>query len=157
MGLSLLWPLLLRSTGSGCAGSAPMAHGPSCSAACGIFPDWGTNSCPLHRQADSKPLRHQGSPPAYNLSCPNNSALYPIPHLAAHVSFQPPEYWPHLMPRKLGASPGTQALLSLQRLSMWAREMTVAETYQGSPRADVSSISTDTQRRSRWKPAPFCR
>ena len=30
-------------------------------AACGIFPDRGTNPCPLHRQADSQPLRHQGS------------------------------------------------------------------------------------------------
>ncbi|XP_073646511.1 coiled-coil domain-containing protein 17 isoform X3 [Tursiops truncatus] len=52
-GLSLLWPLPLRSTGSGRAGSAAMAYGPSCSAACGIFPDRGTNPCPLHRQADS--------------------------------------------------------------------------------------------------------
>ncbi|XP_059951444.1 phosphoribosyltransferase domain-containing protein 1 isoform X4 [Mesoplodon densirostris] len=51
-----------RSTGSGRAGSAAMAHGPSCSTACGIFPDRGTNLCPLHRQADSQPLRHQGSP-----------------------------------------------------------------------------------------------
>ncbi|TEA36598.1 hypothetical protein DBR06_SOUSAS38110019, partial [Sousa chinensis] len=32
------------------------------SAACGIFPDQGTNPRPLHRQADSQPLRHQGSP-----------------------------------------------------------------------------------------------
>ena len=39
-----------------------MAHGPSCSAACGIFPDQGSNPCPLHWQADSQPLRHQGSP-----------------------------------------------------------------------------------------------
>ncbi|XP_059850861.1 transmembrane protein 64 isoform X2 [Delphinus delphis] len=61
-GLSLLWPLLLRSTGSGRAGSAAMAHGPCRSAACGIFPEQGTNPCPLHRQADSQPLRHQGSP-----------------------------------------------------------------------------------------------
>ncbi|XP_067609662.1 COX assembly mitochondrial protein homolog isoform X4 [Pseudorca crassidens] len=30
--------------------------------ACGILPDRGTNPCPLHRQADSQPLRHQGSP-----------------------------------------------------------------------------------------------
>ncbi|XP_049557103.1 coiled-coil domain-containing protein 17 isoform X1 [Orcinus orca] len=52
-GLSLLWPLPLRSTGSRRAGSAAMAYGPSLSAACGIFPDWGTNPCPLHRQADS--------------------------------------------------------------------------------------------------------
>ena len=62
-GLSLLWPLPLRSTGSGRAGSAAMAHGPSRSAACGILPDRGTNPCPLHRQEDSQPLRHQGSPP----------------------------------------------------------------------------------------------
>ena len=34
----------------------------SCSAACGIFPDQGSNPCPLHWQADSQPLRRQGSP-----------------------------------------------------------------------------------------------
>ena len=34
----------------------------SCSTACGIFPDQGSNPCPLHWQADSQPLRHQGSP-----------------------------------------------------------------------------------------------
>ena len=62
MGLSLLWPLLLRSTGSRRAGSVVVAHGPSCSAACGIFPDQGSNPCPLHWQADSQPLHHQGSP-----------------------------------------------------------------------------------------------
>ena len=39
-----------------------VAHGPCCSAACGIFPDQGSNPCPLHWQADSQPLRHQGSP-----------------------------------------------------------------------------------------------
>ena len=61
-GLSLPWPLLLRSTGSRRAGSVVVAHGPSCSVACGIFPDQGSNPCPLHRQADSQPLRHQGSP-----------------------------------------------------------------------------------------------
>ena len=62
VGLSLSWPLLLRSTGSRRAGSAVVAHGPSCFAACGIFPDQGSNPCPLHRQADSQPLCHQGSP-----------------------------------------------------------------------------------------------
>ena len=54
--------LSLRSTGSRRAGSVAVAHGPSCSAACGIFPDQGSNPCPLHRQADSQPLCHQGSP-----------------------------------------------------------------------------------------------
>ena len=62
-GLSLSRPLLLWSTGSRRAGSVIVAHGPSCSAACGIFPDQGSNPCPLHWQADSQPLRHQGSPP----------------------------------------------------------------------------------------------
>ncbi|XP_054944574.1 protein lin-52 homolog isoform X1 [Physeter macrocephalus] len=60
--LSLLWPLLLRSTGSGRAGPAAMAHRPSRSTACRILPDRGTNPRPLHQQADSQPLRHQGSP-----------------------------------------------------------------------------------------------
>ena len=62
-GLSLSRPLLLRSTGSRRAGSVVVAHGSSCSTACGIFPDQGSNPCPLHWQADSQPLRHQGSPP----------------------------------------------------------------------------------------------
>ena len=62
VGLPLSRPLLLRSTGSRRAGSVTVAHGPRCSAACGIFPDQGSNPCPLHWQADSQPLRHQGSP-----------------------------------------------------------------------------------------------
>ena len=61
-GLSLSRPLLLRSTGSRRAGSVVVTHGPSCSAACGIFPDQGPNLCPLQWQADSQPPRHQGSP-----------------------------------------------------------------------------------------------
>ena len=61
-GLSLSRALLLRSTGSRRAGSVIVAHGPSCSAACGILPDQGSNPCPLRWQADSQPLRHQGSP-----------------------------------------------------------------------------------------------
>ena len=47
-GLSLSRPLLLRSTGAGRAGSVVVAHGPSCSTACEIFPDQGSNPCPLH-------------------------------------------------------------------------------------------------------------
>ena len=63
--LSLSRPLLLRSTSSRHTGSVVVAHGPSCSTACGIFPDQGSNPCPLHWQADSQPLRHQGSPDTY--------------------------------------------------------------------------------------------
>ena len=39
-----------------------MMHGLSCSVACGIFPDQGSNPCPLHWQADSQPLCYQGLP-----------------------------------------------------------------------------------------------
>ena len=35
------------------AGSVAVAHRLSCSAACGILPDQGSNPCPLHWQADS--------------------------------------------------------------------------------------------------------
>ena len=61
-GLSLSRPLLLQSTGSRRAGSVVVAHGLSCSVACGIFLDQGSKPYPLHWQADSQPLRHQGSP-----------------------------------------------------------------------------------------------
>ena len=70
-GPSLSRPLLLRSTGSRRTGSAIVAHGPSRSVACGILPDQGPNPCPLHWQADSQPLRHQGSPSLSN----NNPAF----------------------------------------------------------------------------------
>ena len=60
-GLSSSRPLLLRSTGSRRAGSVVVAHGPCCSAACGILPEQGSNPCALHWQADSQLLRHQGS------------------------------------------------------------------------------------------------
>ena len=33
--------------------SVAVAHGLSCSVACGIFPDQGSNLCPLHWQMDS--------------------------------------------------------------------------------------------------------
>ena len=56
-GLTLSRPLLLRRTGSRRAGSVIVAHGPSCSVVCGIFPDQGSNPCPLHWQAESQPDR----------------------------------------------------------------------------------------------------
>ena len=67
VGLSLSRPLLLWSTGSRRAGSVLVAHGLSYSTACGILPDQGLNPCPLHWQADSQPLCHQGSPFLYFL------------------------------------------------------------------------------------------
>ena len=39
-----------------------MAHGLSCSVACGLFPDQGSNPCPLHWQADSLTTAPPGKP-----------------------------------------------------------------------------------------------
>ena len=87
-GLSLLWPLLLQSTGSGRAGSVVLAHGPSCSTACGIFPDQGLNPCPLHWQADSQPPYHQGSPVCRFFDDGHSDWCEVIPHCSfdLHVS-----------------------------------------------------------------------
>ena len=81
-GPSLSRPLLLWSTGSRRAGSVVVAHGPSCPAACGIFPDQGSNPCPLHWQADSQPLCHQGSPLywLFSISGPPAKKLSPTLH-----------------------------------------------------------------------------
>ena len=54
-GISLWWLLLLQSTGS-----VVVAHGLVSPAACGIFPDQGSNLCCLHWQADFPPLDHHG-------------------------------------------------------------------------------------------------
>ena len=43
----------------GLSSAAPRLN---CFTACGIFPGQGSNPCPLHWQADSYPLHHQGSP-----------------------------------------------------------------------------------------------
>ena len=75
-GLSPSRPLPLRSTGSRRAGSVVVARGPSCSVACGIFPDQGSNPCPLHWQADSQPLRHQGSPLSAFFKCRQSTVKF---------------------------------------------------------------------------------
>ena len=93
--LSLSRPLLLRSTGSRRAGSVIVAHGPSSSAACGIFPDQGLNPCPLHWQADSQPLRHQGSPTTCLIL--GSSATQHVPGLATSHSTWSKAAGPHTM------------------------------------------------------------
>ena len=60
-GYSSLWCVASHCGGFSCCGarvlgaqaSVDVAHRISCSAACGIFPDQGSNLCPLHWQADS--------------------------------------------------------------------------------------------------------
>ena len=68
--LLLLWSAGSRHMGAVVAArgfssvdSVVVAQGLSCSSACGIFPGQGWSLCPLHWQADSYPLCHQGSPP----------------------------------------------------------------------------------------------
>ena len=56
------WASVVVARGLQSAGSVVVVHGLHCSVACGIFPDQGSNLCPLHWQADSQPLCHQGSP-----------------------------------------------------------------------------------------------
>ena len=70
MGFSLQWFLLSWSIGCRHTGSVAVAHRLSscvshrlnCSAACGIFPDQGSNLCLLYWQVNSYPLSHQGNP-----------------------------------------------------------------------------------------------
>ena len=61
-------------------GSVVVAHGLSCSAACGIFPDQGLNPHLLHWQVGSLPLSHQGSPIRFTplLLVPSKEVLGPI-------------------------------------------------------------------------------
>ena len=48
-------------------GSVVVVLGLSYPETCGIFPDQGLNLCPLHWQADSQPLGHQGRPTSSTL------------------------------------------------------------------------------------------
>ena len=53
-------------------GLVVMAHGPSCSGACGIFLNQGSKFCLRHWQTNSLPLSYQGSPACLGAqSCPN--------------------------------------------------------------------------------------
>ena len=85
----LRWLLLLQSTGSGvlrlqwlpCVGSVVVAQrlwsmpasvavsqGLSCPMACGIFPDQGSNPCPLHWQVDSLATGPPGKPSGLSIN-----------------------------------------------------------------------------------------
>ena len=56
-----------------------VALGLSCPTACGIFPDQGSNTCPLTWQADSLPLDHQGSPVCYFFTYIFSPTSYKVP------------------------------------------------------------------------------
>ena len=54
--------LSLPSVDSAASASAAVALTLSCSIACGVLPDQGSNLSPLRRWADSQPLEHEGNP-----------------------------------------------------------------------------------------------
>ena len=107
--------LSLRSTGSRRTASVVVAHGLSCSAACGIPPGQGLNPCPLHWQADSQPLRHQGSP---HLGVLDNGCPLYVPFKSQQflqddpTSLLPPSSSPHspLLFLQLSFPPGLCSL-----------------------------------------------
>ena len=63
-GLQQLWHLesVIPASGLQSTGLIVVAHGLSCSKACGIFLNQELNACLLHWQGDSLPLSQQGSP-----------------------------------------------------------------------------------------------
>ena len=70
---------------SHCGGFSYCRHGLSCSKACGILLDQGSNSFLPHWQADSLPLSHQGRPlPGF--VCPSQLSPYILQGLI-HVPF----------------------------------------------------------------------
>ena len=56
------WAPVVVGPGLESIGSVAVVHRLSCSEACGIFPDRGSNLCLLHWQIDSLPLSHWGRP-----------------------------------------------------------------------------------------------
>ena len=73
---------------------APGHRFSSCSAACGIFPNRGSNPYPLHWQVNSYPLYHQRSPALHLLSDCFNSSLYL--HVLGYFRFH--SWYPSCLP-----------------------------------------------------------
>ena len=82
MGSGAPWASAVVAPGLQRAGSVVVAPGLTCSVACGIFPDQGSNPCLLHWQADSLPLSHQGSPSTPLIE---ETVLFPLYVLANFV------------------------------------------------------------------------
>ena len=62
-----VWTSTVAVPGLRGTGSTVVRHRLSCSEACEIFPDQGSNLCLLHWQVYSLPLSHQGSPQMLDL------------------------------------------------------------------------------------------
>ena len=82
MGSGASWASAVVAPGLQREGSVVVARGLTCSVACGIFPDQGSNPCLLHWQADSLPLSHQGSPSTPLIE---ETVLFPVYILANFV------------------------------------------------------------------------
>ena len=105
------------------AGSVIVAHGPSCSAACGIFPDQGLNLCPLHWQADSQPLRHHGSPKISHFKVINSVAFRTFTCCTTITSSSktvssPPKETPYPLSSHFPFLPPPQPLATINLLSV---------------------------------------
>ena len=111
--------------GSRCTGFRSLAHGLSCSLICGIFLDQRLISCPLHWQADSQPLDHQGSLYAGLLRVLIQSVILLSPKLVQLYSHW--QVWDSHFPIPSPA-PGIQfsSVQSLSRVRLFATPWTAA-------------------------------
>ena len=107
-GLSLSRPLLLRSTGSRHAGSAIVAHGSSCSVACGIFPTRARTRVPcIGRQIRNHCATREAPGLGFNRSHPTSSTGHRPEWIIHH----------HLRPRCRFKAPfGTSLVVQWLRL-----------------------------------------
>ena len=81
--------LSLRSTGSRRAGSVIVAHGPSCSTACGIFPDQGSNPCPPALAGRFSTTAPPGKPPVCMFLCGHTFSVVPVfSHFESEILYQ---------------------------------------------------------------------
>ena len=80
LGLLIAVVFLVAEYGFRCMESVVVVHRLSCSVACGLLPDQGSNLCLLHHwQADSLPLHHQGSTPPPHQSPPSKISFAMVP------------------------------------------------------------------------------
>ncbi|KAJ8796197.1 hypothetical protein J1605_018139 [Eschrichtius robustus] len=114
--------LLLRceARALGVRASVVVAHGPSCSMACGIFPDQGSNPCPPHWQADSQPPRHQGSPINIFEQRHLETLLVKLTGLCGVSQWQEQSSETYLVPGPVGGQPGLTAKTCLCSRAQWA-------------------------------------
>ena len=96
-------------------GSVVVVHRLSCPVACGIFPNQGSNSCPLHWQANAWPLEPQGSPAFISrLHTLCNTSAYPVLTAAAAAAAKSLQSCPTLCDPRDGSPPGSPIPGSLQ-------------------------------------------